>query len=164
MKIPLILWLTCTVAQEPGQSIQQAINDQVWKPFISAYNNRDTDGFMAVHSKDVVRSPRDANMVLNWNEYFEQQKRGDDQGKTLGNKRQLDLRFTERIASENQALEVGIYKATITEKTGNIRTFYGRFHVALRKENGIWKILVDTDSSEGSSIDAQDYLRARSIE
>jgi len=164
MKIPLIIWLTCAVVQVTGQSIEQAINDQVWKPFISAYNNRDTDGFMAIHSKDVVRSPRDAKMVLNWNEYFEQQKRGDDQGKTSGTKRQLGLRFTERIANDNQAMEVGIYKVIISDKTGNIRTFYGRFHVALRKENGIWKILVDTDSSAGNSTDEQDYMQASPME
>jgi len=113
---------------------------------------------------DVVRSPRDGKMVLNWNEYFEQQKRGDDQGKASGNKRELGLRFTERIANDNQAMEVGIYKVTITEKIGNIRTFYGRFHVALRKENGIWKTLVDTDSSEGNSIDEQDYTQASPME
>ena len=76
MKIPLLIWFTCTVVHVTGQSIQQAINDQVWKPFISAYNNRDTDGFMAIHSKDVVRSPRDAKMVLNWNEYFRAAKAG----------------------------------------------------------------------------------------
>jgi len=159
-----MIWLTCAVVQVAGQSIQQSINDQVWKPFISTYNNRDTDGFMAIHSKDVVRSPRDAKMVLNWNEYFEQQKRGDDDGKTSGNKRQLGLRFAERIANDNQAMEVGIYKVIISDKTGNIRTFYGRFHVALRKENGIWKILVDTDSSEGNSTDEQDYLEASPME
>ena len=164
MKIPLIIWFTCTVAQVTGQSIQQAINDQVWKPFIRAYNNRDTDDFMAVHSKDVVRSPRDAKMVLNWNEYFEQQKRGDDQGKKSGSKKQLGLRFTERIGNDNQAMEVGIYKGTITDKTGNVRTFDGRFHVVLRKENGVWKILVDTDSSEGNTVDEVDYLQARPME
>ena len=103
-------------------------------------------------------------MVLNWNEYFEQQKRGDEQGKISGNKRQLGLRFTERIAKDNQAMEVGIYKVIITDKTGNIRTFYGRFHVALRKENDIWKILVDTDSSEGNSIDEHDYMQASPME
>ena len=164
MKIPLLIWFTCTVVHVAGQSIQQAINDQVWKPFISTYNNHDTDGFMAVHSKEVVRSPRDAKMVLNWNEYFQQQKRGDDQGKTSGSKRQLGLRFTERIGNDNQAMEVGIYKGTITDKTGNVRTFYGRFHVVLRKENGVWKILSDTDSSEGNTIDEEDYLQARPME
>ena len=164
MKLPLIFLFTCTLLHVRGQSIQNAINNQVWKPFISTYNNRDTDGFMAVHSKDVVRSPRDGKMVLNWNEYFEQQKRGDDQSKSSGNKRELGLRFTERIANDSQGMEVGIYKVIITEKTGNVRTFYGRFHVALRKENGIWKILVDTDSSEGQSIDEQDYMQASPME
>ena len=119
---------------------------------------------MAVHSKDVIRSPRDAKMVLTWNEYFEQQKRADDQGKKSGSKRQLGLRFTERIANDNQAIEVGIYKGTTTDKIGNVRTFYGRFYVALRKENGIWKILVDTDSSDGNTIDEEEYLQARSME
>ncbi len=84
--------------------------------------------------------------------------------KLQASKRQLGLRFTERIANDNQAMEVGIYKVIITDKTGNIRTFYGRFHVALRKENGVWKILVDTDSSEGNSIDEQDYLQASPME
>ena len=85
-------------------------------------------------------------------------------GKPQETKETLGLRFTERIANDNQAMEVGIYKVTITEKSGNIRTFYGRFHVALRKENGIWKILVDTDSSEGNSIDEQDYMQASPME
>ena len=164
MKLTLIILFTCTVGQVTGQSIQQAINDQVWKPFITAYNNYDTEGFMAVHSKDVIRSPRDAKIVLTWNEYFEQQKRADDQEKKSGSKRQLGLRFTERIANDNQAIEVGIYKGTTTDKIGNVRTFYGRFYVALRKENGIWKILVDTDSSDGNTIDEEEYLQARSME
>jgi hypothetical protein len=61
-------------------------------------------------------------------------------------------------------MEVGIYKVITTDKIGNTHTFYGRFHVALRKENGTWKILVDTDSSEGNSIDEQDYMQASPME
>ena len=164
MKILLIILFTCVRLYVTGQRVQQAINDQVWKPFKTTYDNRDTDGFLALHSKDVVRSPRDAKMVLNWNEYYEQQKQGDDQGKATGSKRQIELRFTERIANDNQALDVGIYRATITDKSGNVKTFYGRFHVVLRKENGTWKILVDTDSSEGNSIDEEEYLQAPPME
>jgi ketosteroid isomerase-like protein len=164
MKIFLTIILCYACLPVRGQSIQSAINDQVWKPFIQAYNDHDIDGFLAVHSKDVVRSPRDAKMVLNWNQYYEQQKQGDDQGKASGNKRQLDLRFTERIASDAQAMEVGIYKVIVTDKQGSIRTFYGRFHVVLRKENGTWKILADTDSSEGKTIDEQDFMAANAME
>lgn len=154
---------TCLIYGVKGQSFQDEINTQVWKPFILTYNNRDTDGFMAVHSKDVVRSPRDSKMLLNWDEYYRRQKQGDSQ-ETAGAKKQLELRFTERIANNSLAVEVGIYKVTIMNKEGANKAFYGRFHVALRKENNIWKILVDTDSSEENTIDEQDFRDAQSME
>jgi ketosteroid isomerase-like protein len=164
MKMLLAVLVACTYVQANGQTIQDEINRQVWKPFIESYNNHDTDGFMAVHSKEVIRSPRDANQALNWNQYREQMKLGDLQEKNSKSNRQLELRFTERIANENSAMEVGIYKGTSTDKEGNVRTFYGRFHVALRKENGTWKILVDTDSSEGRTIGEKDFLKALPME
>lgn len=164
MKILLTIFVCQAYMYSAGQSIQSAINDQVWKPFIQAYNSRDTDGFLAVHSKDVVRSPRDAKLVLNWSEYYEQQKRGDEAGKVSENERQLELRFTERIAGATKAVEVGIYKVTVKDKKGNNRAFYGRFHVVLRKENDIWKILVDTDSSEGNSIGEHEFMKATVME
>jgi ketosteroid isomerase-like protein len=147
-----------------AQNAQQEINDQVWKPFIQTFNNRDTDGFMGLHSKDVVRSPRDAKTILNWNEYYREQKKGDSQGKISGSKRVLELRFTERIAKDELAVDVGIYKTTITRGDGKIQSFYGRFHVVLRKENNAWKILVDTDSSEGQTINEQHFLKAQAME
>jgi|SRR5687767_12157730 hypothetical protein len=84
MKVLFMVFFSCACLPATGQAIRAAINDQVWKPFIKTYNNLHTDGFLAVHSKDVVRSPRDAKMVLNWNEYYAQQKQADDQGKTSG--------------------------------------------------------------------------------
>lgn len=147
-----------------GQSFQAEINTQVWKPFIQTYNAHDTDGFMAVHSKDVVRSPRDSKKLLNWDEYYQSQKQGDSHERTAGAKRQLELHFTERIANNSLAVEVGIYKVTVTNKEGTNRAFYGRFHVVLRKENNVWKILVDTDSSEENTIDEQDFRNTQSLE
>src|SRR5829696_9195605 len=40
-------------------SLQKQINEQVWKPFIHTFNNRDEAGFRAVHSQDVVRVEQD---------------------------------------------------------------------------------------------------------
>ena len=60
-----------------AQDFQKEINDQVWRPFIASFNSFDTDGFMAVHSRDLVRSPRDAKVLLSWDEYFKQQQAGD---------------------------------------------------------------------------------------
>jgi ketosteroid isomerase-like protein len=147
-----------------AQEVQQEINDQVWKPFIKNFNERNTDGFMAVHSKDVVRSPRDAKLVWNWDEYYKNQKEGDDRGKTSSSKRQLELRFTERINNSSSAVDVGVYKTSVIRPDGTSRSSYGRFHVVLRKEKGTWKILADTDSSEGETITEKEFLAASPME
>lgn len=162
MKTKLLVLLICGSLNTFGQSVQQEINEQVWKPFIKAFNNRDTESFMAVHSKDAVRAPRDSKIVWNWDEYSKNQKRWNEQPKQ--NKHALELRFTERISGEDLAMDVGVYKTTSFKPDGTSRSFYGRFHVVLRKESGTWKILVDTDSSEGGTIVEKDFLNATPME
>jgi ketosteroid isomerase-like protein len=147
-----------------SQDTQRQINDQVWKPFVISFNNYDTKGFMAVHSHDLVRVPRDSKNVLNFEQYKKQYEEGDKQSAQQKNKRIIELRFLERIANENQAFEVGIYKTTVINAKGESRSFYGKFHVVLRKENSIWKILVDSDSSEGGTIGEKDFEAARPLE
>jgi len=147
-----------------SQDYKKEINDQVWKPFIQTFNNFDAVGFLAVHSKDVVRASRDSKEIYNWDEYLKQQKAGDQRSIEHESKRTLELRFTERIANANQAIEVGIYKTTSINSKGESRSFYGRFHVVLRRENNVWKILIDTDSSEGNTIAEKDFLSAQSME
>jgi hypothetical protein len=146
-----------------GQT-QQAINNDVWKPFIKSFNEFDTDAFLAVHSHDLVRSARDAKTILNWQNYYNEQKANNAKSKASGIRRTIELRFTERIASQDQAIDVGIYKTTAINSKGESSSFYGRFHVALRKENGIWKILVDTDSSEGGTVTETDFIKAQPLE
>jgi ketosteroid isomerase-like protein len=163
MKKVLLLLLSVLFIEAHAQDYRQEINEQVWLPFIKTFNNYDAAGFLAVHSKEVVRSSRDSKTILTWEEYLQQQRRGDDRDKANHYKRTLELRFTERIASATQAIEVGIYKTTSTNSKGENRSFYGRFHVVLRKENGTWKILVDTDSSEGDTIGEKDFLKAEPL-
>jgi ketosteroid isomerase-like protein len=164
MKKLIFFVSTFLITQAYSQNAQQEINDQVWKPFISSFNARDTKSFMTVHSKDVVRSSRDSKTVLNWDEYNAQSEKWDQQEKNSQSRRQLELRFTERIASKDQAIEVGIYKTTYIQPDGKTRSFFGRFHVVLRKEKGTWKILVDTDSSENNTITEKDFLAAAALE
>jgi hypothetical protein len=114
-----------------------------------------------VHSMDLVRSSRDSKQILSWAEYLEQQEKTNKRILADGMSMTLDLHFTERIATQDRAVDVGIYKTTMTDKTGKAQSYYGRFHVVLRKENGIWKILVDMDSSEGGTIDAEDFNAAK---
>lgn len=148
----------------PAGGPQAEINEQVWKPFIKGLNNADTDLFLSVHSKDLVRSPRDGKEVFGWDEYYKQSKVANTNRKSDGTALDIQLRFTERIAQGNKSIEVGIYKTTVTRKGEAPQSFYGRFHVVERKENGKWKILVDTDSSEGDTIGEEHFLAAKPME
>jgi ketosteroid isomerase-like protein len=164
MKKLLLFFLTVSVIQAFAQDEKQAVNDQVWKPFIQAFNDRDTKKFMELHSKDVVRSSRDSKNVLGWDEYYQQMERGNKSENASKSKRTLELRFTERIYGKDKAIEVGIYKTSYVGGDGIAKGFYGRFHVVLRKESGAWKILVDTDSSENGTISEKDFLEASPME
>lgn len=157
----LILFSAGVFAQT---DIQKEINEQVWKPFIKTFNEYNAKGFLDLHSKDVVRSSRDSKEVLNWDQYFQQQDSGDKRSLANGSKRTLELRFLERIGDSEKAIDVGVYKTTSIRKDGTARSFYGKFIVVLRKENGMWKILVDTDSSEGGKITEKEFLEAVAME
>ena len=143
---------------------QKEIIEQVWRPFLQGFNNSSTEVFMSVHSRDVIRSSRDDKSVLNYKEYQEMQSRSDSKTLAKGNKKNLELRFTERFSNNDLAVNVGIFKTSYTMKNGTTSDYYGRFHVFLRKENGIWKILVDTDSTEGGKIGEKDFLAAIPME
>ncbi len=129
-------------------SLQQEINDQVWKPFIQSFNNDDDETFKSVHSKDVIRVIRDNNTILDYEGYFKPVP--DSLKAKWGSwKKNIELRFIQRIADNGKAFETGYYKTSNTNKsTGETRVGYGKFQVLLRKENGIWKILMDSDANE----------------
>ena len=145
-----------------SDSLQRQINNQVWKPFIVTFNNFDTDGFMAVHSREMARVEQDGNRIYGYDNYKANTKRGNDQAKQNTRNRAIELRFIQRIASNNQGFEVGYYKTTSFQPDGKSRSFYGKFHVLLRKENGVWKILMDADANEKT--DESVFLQARPME
>ena len=143
-------------------SLQKEINEQVWKPFIKAFDHDDNDAFKAVHSKEVTRVIQDDNRLLGYDEYFK--KIPDSlKAKWADSKKNIELRFIQRIASNDKAFEVGYYKTTNTNVvTGEKRIGYGKFHVLLRKENGSWKILMDADANEKT--DEAIFLSAQPLE
>ena len=156
----LLLWTISTHAQ----SFQREINEQVWKPFIAAYNESDPEAFMAVHSHDVVRAIRDDGRVLGYDEYSKVMASGTHNTKVNRFQHKIELRFTETWVNHDLAYEVGIYKSQTIKPSGNNTVSFGRFHVVLRQEKGVWKILVDSDSSEGGTLTEKDFLAARPME
>lgn len=144
----LFLLLGVTNSFSQSDSLQKQINEQVWKPFITSFNNLDADGFMAVHSKEMIRVVQDNNQIYGFDQYYRNNKQGDERTKARNRKRTLELRFIQRIAGNDKALEIGYFKVTTLEPEGKTQSFYGKFHVLLRKENNTWKIIMDADASE----------------
>jgi ketosteroid isomerase-like protein len=149
-----------SVAQQ-GALIKE-INEQVWKPFIQSFNAGDDEAFKAVHSKDVIRVNRDGKEIYGYDRYF--QKIPDSvKAKWSDWKKNIELRFIQRIAGNDKAFEEGYYKSTSTNQTtGEVRKGIGKFHVVMRKENGVWKILVDADTNEGANEEL--FSKAKSLE
>lgn len=148
-----ILAISFVLQQATAQQneITKEINEQVWKPFIRSFNAGDGEGFKAVHSKEVIRVLQDSKDIFGYDRYFQRQP--DSIKSKWGNwKKNIELRFIQRISGNDKAFEVGYYKTTSTNlQTGEIRKSIGKFHVLMRKENGVWKILMDADTSEGAS-------------
>jgi ketosteroid isomerase-like protein len=133
-----------------SDSLQKQINEQVWKPFIKSFTEMDTDGFMAVHSKNMSRVEQDGKRIYGFDKYYADSKTGNERSKTSGRKRNIELRFIQRIAASDRGFEVGYYKTTSINPDGTSRSFYGKFHVLLQKENGVWKIVMDADAHENT--------------
>jgi ketosteroid isomerase-like protein len=134
-----------------NNKIRKEINEQVWMTFIKSFGSGDKKLFKSVHSKDVVRVMQDEGEIFGYDQYF---KIIPDslKAKWANWKKNIELRFTQRISGEDKAFEVGFYKTTSTNiQTGEQRKSFGRFHVLLRKENGTWKIVMDADTAEGAS-------------
>ena len=132
-------------------SLQSEINQQVWIPFISAFNSKDNTIMKSIHSRDLCRVTKDNSQIIGYDENF---KPIPDSIKAKWGtwKSKLELRFTQRIASNGRAFETGYYKNTsINSSTNETRINYGKFDVLSRKEYGKWKILMDEDGKEGTT-------------
>ena len=156
-----VLMLFLHSASKSQVNLQKEINDQVWKPFIEGFSTNNEQLFKSVHSKDVIRVMQDDNMIWGYAQYFPEQKAG-AANSWQNHKKSIELRFIQRIAGNDKAFDVGYYNTRSTSPDGKQRSIYGKFHVVLRKENGVWKILVDADSGKGAT--EEEFKKAAAME
>lgn len=151
-----------------AQQDQLDINEQVWKPFTKAIMTQDVSSFVALHSSDLVRAEINQKKVMSLDEYRKGMEAGWPGWKESIQKNKthftFELRFTERISNGTLAYEIGYFKNETVNASGEKRESFGKFHVVLRKENNTWKILVDSDSSEGGTITAAMFQAAKPLE
>ena len=155
----LTLFLAAQIYDAKGQpdSILTEINKDVWFPFIETYSNFDADGFMSIHSEDVIRVNRDGKSIRIGDEYSESMHKNSKRNIERQTKRTIEFSFLERIVRKDVAFEVGYYKVTrqVPEKPAQI--FYGKFQVLLKKLDGKWKIYLDSDTSNDGKIGEENF-------
>jgi uncharacterized protein (TIGR02246 family) len=160
-----LMFFLATLTSASGiiaQSTEHEVNRDVWYPFISAYDQLDAEGFMSVHTDDVLRVNRDGRTIRSGQEYSEAMHQYFQSEKANGAQLQIDLRFLERFYSEDAGFEVGIYRV-IRAAGGVEQSFYGKFHVLLRKVEGTWKIAMDSDISNNGMIREEDFMAAKPL-
>lgn len=147
MKKYLLLIIFSLLMVTPyAQWKNQEINEQIWKPFIQAFAQNDAALFKSLHSKEVIRVQM--NDILDYEKYMVNSENMFQELKKKDEHMIIDFRFIRRLSNDTRAYEEGYFK-TSSIQNGKERNFYGRFTVVLIKENGRWKILVDSDTSEG---------------
>lgn len=134
-----------------------AIDKQVWTPFLTSYSTWDYEMFNSVHSDHMIRI--NSKEIRNASYYKDQNKEWFIKAKAEGYLQFIDLRFEKRIVTGDMAFETGYYKIKITKPNGEKSDYYARFHILLKQEAGVWKIIQDWDSStiNGQKVTSADF-------
>lgn len=156
------------VAQTPAPKpanpeILKAIDQDIWLPFIKAYTEGKADDYIALHSKNLIRPMGDSRRIDPYDKWAAGTRGMFKSFAERGTKVAIDFRFLERIANDDTASERGIYEFSLTNAKGETQKYYGKFHVILKKEAGRWTILMDYDSSEGRTINAEAFKAAHAL-
>lgn len=162
--ISLIILLLSFSAVVNSQSKDNLIAiNQTWDKFYKAFENLDHSLMAEIHSKDLVRISGGRN-ILNYETYINNYKARFQQNKESGITYNISLRFFERINTNETASERGVYQLTVNKGQPSEQNYYGQFHVIFKKINDKWLITMDYDSSEGNTINKDNYLKASAID
>ncbi|NAY90868.1 DUF4440 domain-containing protein [Muricauda sp. JGD-17] len=148
----LVFGLTLAQQQQPVQiseDILKSIEQDVWIPFMEAYDQSDSQKLRAIHSKNIIRVTMAQNQIEIGEAYLDNFGNFVENVKENGSK--IGIAFalltTALDKTEQLAYQTGYYRFSSKhhdEKELMVRG-YGEFSVVLKKENGQWKIWLDAD-------------------
>jgi hypothetical protein len=126
--------------------LQSEIDNQIWYPFIKAFNSNDSKLFNSIHSDNVKRIT--TRRIQFGKEYKFKNEQKFSKNKSLKIKRIIEFYLYERITTLNYSYEIGYYKIETIKPSSQGKSFYyGYFHVVLIKQNNKWKIDQDWDTN-----------------
>jgi hypothetical protein len=158
-----IILIAYAPLQAQPNSILVELNHDIWKPFINGVNTNNPAMYNGVNSTDFYwvldgEKPR----IMNLAEYIDDAEKVMKSRTARGITTQLDVRFVERNVTSEFASEKCIVKYTSITPGKEPEVFYGFFHVFSRKENGVWKKLVQHAGLGNAS--QEQFVNAQPIE
>ena len=138
------------------------VNKDVWLPFIESWATNDAEKYNGLHTKDLIRGGE--HDVQDFQSYTEYNRINFKRRKAQSLKVTIDFHLLERANNGEIGSERGIYETTYFNEEGKVFKNYGKFHVFLRKVDGIWKIAVDYDSDENKTINEDSFKAAFPID
>ncbi len=157
----LLLYAQTGIATTPEQ-LQREIDQQLWKPFVAAYENMDGEAFNALYADQVLRvtpagiDTRGAFKQQNLERFAAR--------KAAGTQIELDFWFEHRHTDTDTSYEVGYFRIhSVTEEQQS--TFYGQFHIVVEKLDGQWLITQDWDHDtvKGDKVNSNDFSKGKPI-
>lgn len=155
-----ILFVAFLVSGVSAQDVELQIERDVWIPLLAASDSFDADAFLALQSRDLIRISVDSNEVYGLSRYQKEIRDGFPRAKGRGITRKSDVRFLQRLHSNDLAHETGYFRSEVRMSNGDLRVRYSRFEFVLRKESGKWRILVDKDTADAGKITAEQFSAA----
>jgi hypothetical protein len=129
--------------------LMQEVNQQIWLPFLEGVNTGRDSLYVHVHSRDFYwvaggSPPR----IMNFKEYEDDSRRVMENRRKQGTGTTLAVRFLDRTLNGEFAAEKCVFAYTSRPKNGPPQTSYSIAHIFSRKENGTWKMLVQSVVTE----------------
>ncbi len=167
LRLLTCLSIVLLIKTAAAQNTQTEINEQIWKPFCKGLLNLDSIQYLSVHSNELIRVERSNQKIYNYHVYSQNTVRGFAVASTNKNKFpdtrfNVELRFLHRVATGAHAYEIGYFKSTLAFPDGRQQVYYSRFHVSLRKEEGVWKIFTDS-SLPLPALTEEEFLKAQPL-
>jgi hypothetical protein len=160
----LFLMLVSVSATSQSDNLK-AINRDVWVPFMESYGTFNGVKYKSLQSEDFMRAAANNKNMPSSKEYFEGIDAWFANLKKEGRKLTINFRFTERFSSANSASEQGVFELKAFDSSGKeLWKNYSKFHTFLRKTNDVWKIVIDYDTNQKSTVDEKAYLAASAID
>ena len=147
----------------PTEAIAE-LNRDIWRPFVAAYAALDLEAFRDIHSPDLVRVQVGSAWIGGRDEYIADTAPRFEKARTLGDRFRISFRFDDRIIAAALAYERGVFELTIERPNDPDITFHGRFDTVSRREDGVWRFILDKDDDEGGAVDATTYADAVAID